>query len=558
MTTEDPTVSNGARALLCTLTDAGVTVCFTNPGTSEMHFVAALDAEPSMRAVLTLFEGVATGAADGYARMADRPAATLLHLGCGLGNGLANLHNARKARVPVLNIVGDHATTHARYDTPLQSDIATVARNVSAWIRTASSPAQLCDDALDALDAALGPPGQVATLILPADVAWGEGAQPRARKPKPSPSRGTESSIDAAAQALRRGRRTALLLGGRALRAPALLDAARIAQQTGARLFAEVFPTRLQRGAGLPAVERLAYLAEFATLQLAEFDDLILVDARPPVSFFAYPGKPSELIAPGCTMHTLAAPEQDVDDALRRLARCVDAETLQPALQGAWRPPRPRGRLSAEKVCKAVGHLLPDDAIVVDEAQTSGVMLPHYTAGAPQHDLLALTGGAIGQGLPLAVGAAIACPQRPVLALVGDGAAMYTLQALWTMAREQLHVIAVVFDNRAYAILNVELQRVGARGAGSRARAQFELTAPPLDFVQLARGMGVPAERATTGEAFTAALEHALATPGPHLIDAVVPSAFSGLRLRLLPHLLSSLNGLPRPLAQAVKRRVAP
>ena len=549
---------NGAESLVRTLVAGGVDVCFTNPGTSEMNFVAALDAEPSMRAVLTLFEGVATGAADGYARMADRPAATLLHLGCGLGNGLANLHNARKARVPVLNIVGDHATTHARYDTPLQSDIATVARNVSAWIRTASSPAQLCDDALDALDAALGPPGQVATLILPADVAWGEGAQPRARKPKPSPSRGTESSIDAAAQALRRGRRTALLLGGRALRAPALLDAARIAQQTGARLFAEVFPTRLQRGAGLPAVERLAYLAEFATLQLAEFDNLILVDARPPVSFFAYPGKPSELIAPGCTMHTLAAPEQDVDDALRRLARCVDAETLQPALQGAWRPPRPRGRLSAEKVCKAVGHLLPDDAIVVDEAQTSGVMLPHYTAGAPQHDLLALTGGAIGQGLPLAVGAAIACPQRPVLALVGDGAAMYTLQALWTMAREQLHVIAVVFDNRAYAILNVELQRVGARGAGSRARAQFELTAPTLDFVQLARGMGVPAERATTGEAFTAALEHALATPGPHLIDAVVPSAFSGLRLRLLPHLLSSLNGLPRPLAQAVKRRVAP
>ncbi len=550
-------MTQGARALLRTLTDAGVTVCFTNPGTSEMHAVAALDAEPAMRAVLTLFEGVATGAADGYARMLGRPAATLLHLGCGLGNGLANLHNARKARVPLLNIVGDHATSHQGYDTPLQSDIVTVARNVSSWVRSASTSATLCDDVLDALDAAQGPPGQVATLIVPADVSWSDGAQPRRRTAAPPPPVVDDAVIDAVAHALRHAGRGALLLGGRALREPALQLAARIAQHCGARLFAEVFPARMQRGAGLPAVERLAYLPELARLQLAAIDTLVRVDAGAPVSFFAYPGKPSELVAPACAVHALTAPEHDPGDALRRLAERLGATAPAP-LQPARRPPSPRGRLSADKVCKAIGHLLPEDAILVDEAQTSGLMLPYYTAGAPRHDVLTLTGGAIGQGLPLAVGAAVACPQRPVLALVGDGAAMYTPQALWTMARERLNVIAVVFDNRAYAILDLELQRVGVHAAGARARAQFALTAPELDFVRIAEGLGVPAVRATTADAFVAALQHALDTPGPHLIDAVVPPTLAGLKLRLLPRVLDSLASLPAPLAQAIRRRVAP
>src|SRR6201986_3957505 len=139
---------NGAQALIRTLAGCGVTTCFTNPGTSEMHFVAALDSVPQMRAVLGLFEGVATGAADGYARMADRPAATLLHLGPGLGNGLATLHNARRAKVPLVNIVGDHATYHTRYDAQLQSDIETVARNVSSWVRTSGRTADLPGDAV--------------------------------------------------------------------------------------------------------------------------------------------------------------------------------------------------------------------------------------------------------------------------------------------------------------------------------------------------------------------------------------------------------------------------
>jgi acetolactate synthase-1/2/3 large subunit len=307
-------------------------------------------------------------------------------------------------------------------------------------------------------------------------------------------------------------------------------------------------------------VERLAYLPELASVQLAEVEELVLLDAREPVSFFAYPGKSARLLAPGCRVHALAAPRQDLHDAMLRLAGhpLLPARSLPVPLQAASRPPRPRGGLNARKVCQALGHLLPEHAIVVDEAQTSGVMLPAFTAGAPAHDLLALTGGAIGQGLPLALGAAVACPGRPVIALVGDGAAMYTPQALWSMAREGLHVVAVVLNNRAYSILELELQRVGAAGGGARAREQFDLARPNLDFVRLAEGMGVRARRADTAQGFTEALEHALDHPGPHLIEAVVPRAYAGLKLRLLPRLLDTLDRLPQGVARAIQRGVAP
>ncbi len=551
-------MSNGAQAMLKTLVGAGVEVCFTNPGTSEMHFVAALDSVPGMRAVLTLFEGVATGAADGYARMADKPAATLLHLGCGLGNGLANLHNARKGKVPVVNIVGDHATYHVKYDAQLQSDIETVARNVSTWVRTSKSTEALCDDVIEAVAAANGAPGQVATLILPADVSWSEGGAPRAPLPKASLPPAEAKTITDIASVLQGPGRKAILLGGRALREPALLQAAKIAEATGAKLLAEVFPTRIERGAGLPHVERIAYLAELAGVQLAELDHLILIDAKAPVSFFAYPGKKSYLVPENCQAHEFVASSQDLLGSLERLVSKLQAERVVPKLQAPSRPSRPRGKLTAEKVCKAIGHLLPERAIIVDEGQTSGVMLPHYTAGAPRHDVLTLTGGAIGQGLPNAVGAAIACPDRPVIALTGDGSAMYTLQALWTMAREKLNVISIIFNNRSYAILNVELQRVGASEIGVQARRQLDLSQPQLDFVQLAQGMGVHAVRATTVDGFMSALSEALAKPGPHLIEAVVPNSLSGLKLRLLPHVLSSLENLPQPVARAVKKAVAP
>jgi len=552
-------MSNGAQALMKTLVDAGIEVCFSNPGTSEMHFVAALDSEPRMRAVLALFEGVATGAADGYARMADKPAATLLHLGCGLGNGLANLHNARKGKVPIVNIVGDHATYHTPLDAQLQSDIETVARNVSpGFVRTSTNTAALCQDAADAITAARGLPGQVATLILPADVSWGEGAAPCPPPPQPTPPAADAAVVQAIAEVVRSGKKTALLLGRNALREPALLAAARIAAHSGVQLLAEVFPTRMERGAGLPSVERIAYLAEMAGVQLAEIEHLVLVDAKAPVSFFAYPGKKSELVPDTCTVHTLSTPAQDAAASLVQLATALGATQTAPALQAAQRPDRPRGKLTAPKVCKAVGHLLPDNAILIDEAITSGLMLSAMTAGAPRHDLLTLTGGAIGQGLPNAVGAAIACPDRPVIALIGDGTAMYTVQALWTMAREKLHVVSIIFNNASYSVLNVELERVGADEVGPKAQSQLDLSGPTLNFALLAQGMGVHAVRTDTAEGFTKALEYALATPGPHLIEALVPESLSGAKRKVLPWLLRSLPHLPPTVARALKRKIAP
>ena len=550
---------NGAQALMKTLVDAGVEVCFSNPGTCEMHFVAALDSEPRMRAVLALFEGVATGAADGYARMADKPAATLLHLGCGLGNGLANLHNARKGKVPVVNIVGDHATYHVQYDAQLQSDIETVARNVSpGFVRTSQSTADLCRDTVDAIVAARGLPGQVATLILPADVSWGEGGVPCSMPQLAAHEVASDEAVQAVVTAIRSGGQTAMLLGGRALREPALLAAAKIAASHGVRLLAETFPTRLERGAGLPPVGRIAYLAELASVQLADIEHLILVDSKAPVSFFAYPGKKSYLAPEDCKVHVLAEPSQDAAGSLEKLVAALGAEQAQVELQPLQPPVAPRGRLTAAKVCKAVGHYLPEDAILIDEAITSGQMLNVLTAGSPRHDLITLTGGAIGQGLPNAVGAAIACPERPVIALIGDGTAMYTFQALWSMAREQLDVTSIIFNNASYSVLNIELERVGGGEAGDKARSQFDLTGPVLDFTRLAQGMGVHAVRVSTAEEFNKALEYALSQPGPHLIEAMVPEAIGGTKRKLLPWVLKSLPSLPLPAARALKKKLAP
>jgi acetolactate synthase-1/2/3 large subunit len=515
---------NGAQALIRTLVDAGVDVCFMNPGTSEMHFVAALDDVPEMRGVLALFEGVATGAADGYARMADRPAATLLHLGPGLGNGLANLHNARKAHTPVVNIVGDHATYHKPYDAQLESDIETVARNVSTWIHASSSTDKLPADAAEAVAAAIGPPGQVATLILPADVSWSEGAEP-APAVAPAAPRATDDRMIAEVAAILQGdEAAALFVGGRACRADALVDAGRIAGATGAKLLAETFPARLERGAGRVPVERLAYLAEFAAMQLEGLHHLVLVDAKSPVSFFAYPGKPSDLVPEGCAVHVLAGPDGDPAGALAALADAVGAPADGATLQPAVRPELPSGPLTADAVCQVVGALLPEGAIVSDEGNTSGLFAAGHTAGAPPHDWLCLTGGAIGQGLPVALGAAVACPDRKVLALQADGSAMYTVQAWWTMAREQLDVVTVVFNNSSYAVLNMELSRVGATEGGPKAKEMLDLHRPDLDFVAIATGLGLPASRATTCEDFADQLRAAFATPGPTVIEAVVPS----------------------------------
>jgi len=511
---------NGAEAMIRTLVDAGVTTCFTNPGTSEMHFVAALDTVREMRGVLGLFEGVVTGAADGYARMTGGPAATLLHLGPGLGNGLANLHNARRAATPVVNIVGDHATYHARFDAPLHSDIDAAARNVSGWIGRPEHTADLCRVTAEAVHAACGPPGQVATLILPADVSWSDGAEPGTPLPRRPPATVDCDAVDAVAKVLRSGEPVALLLGGSALRRAPLAAAARIGAGTDARLFAETFVARTERGAGIPGIEKLQYFGEMAQAQLAGLRHLVLVDAGSPVSFFAYPGKPSDLVPGGCAVHVLAVPGDDAAGALDALADIVgatDGPTAEPA-----RPPRPGGPLTGPNLAAAIAATLPEGAIVSDESATASAWMAAATAGCPPHDWLQLTGGAIGQGLPVATGAAVACPERPVISLEADGSAMYTIQSLWTQARESLDVTTVIVNNRSYAILNIELARTGAGAGGPKARDLLDLSRPDLDFVQLAGGMGVPAVAVRTADEAVAALEQAIAEPGPHLVEAIL------------------------------------
>ncbi|WP_118915687.1 acetolactate synthase large subunit [Mycobacterium shigaense] len=512
---------NGAQSLISTLVEAGVDVCFANPGTSEMHFVAALDTVAQMRGVLTLFEGVATGAADGYARMAGRPAAVLLHLGPGLGNGLANLHNARRAHVPMVVVVGDHATYHKKYDAPLESDIDALAGSVSGWVRRTATAADVAIDAAEAIAACKAGP-YISTLILPADASWSEGAVPAAPAPAQPPVADPLLAPEVA-EVLRSGEPTVIMVGGDATRAPGLVAAARIAAATGARLLCETFPTRLERGAGVPAVDRLAYFAEAAAGQLDGAKHLVLAGAKSPVSFFAYPNTPSDLVPAGCDVHVLAG-HSGAADALTTLADELAPGTTAPVAAPS-RPQLPTGALTSVSAADVIGALLPERAIVVDEANTSGLLLPQATAGAPAHDWLTLTGGAIGYGIPTAAGAAVAAPDRPVLCLESDGSAMYTISGLWTQAREKLDVTTVIYDNSAYDILRIELQRVGAGSApGPKALDLLDLSRPTIDFVKISEGMGVPARRVSTAEEFAEALRAAFAEPGPHLIDAVVPS----------------------------------
>jgi len=513
---------NGAQALIASLTGAGVDVCFMNPGTSEMHFVAALDAVPQMRGVLALFEGVATGAADGYARITGRPAAVLLHLGPGLANGLSNLHNARRAGTPVLVIVGAHATGHVRYDAPLQSDIEALARTVSGWVHTSGTTRDLSHDAMRALSAARR--GQVATLILPADISWTDGATVAHARSQPL-NHETSTTIDdrqVTAVAGLLSPRAMLFLGGRALTERGLRAASRISAATGARLLAETFPARMERGAGLPAVDRLAYLAEQAEVQLAGLGHLILAGARSPVSFFAYPGQRSDLVPDACSVAVLADKEQDVETALDRLADLVASGT-EPVLAPLAVPGVEPGPLTAISLANTVAASLPAHAVVADEANTSGFALPRALTGAARHSLLTLTGGSIGQGLPVATGAAIAAPDRPVLCLEADGSALYTIQALWTQAREQLNVTTVLINNAAYAILRMELARTAAGQAGQRAARMLDLSGPTPDFTSISTGLGVPAVRVTAAEDLDRELRRSYAEPGPHLIEAIVP-----------------------------------
>ncbi len=528
--TQPNTARTGADLLCETLLAEGVDLCLANPGTSEMHFVAALDRQPSMRCVLGLFEGVVTGAADGYARMADKPACTLLHTGPGLANGLANLHNARRANTPIVNVVGDHATWHLDADAPLTSDIESLARPMSRWVGRSAAPEALGLLAQQAVHEALQPPGGVATLILPADHAWSPAqALPpplRARTEPAAPAvQAGAGTANAVLAALKQGPSTCLLLAGRALRDEGLVLAARIAQATGAQLLTQQANGRVQRGLGRLMLDRVPYVVEKALAQLSPLRCMVLVGAKAPVGFFGYPGKPSSMLPPGCAVLAAAHPAEDELQALRWLADAVGSPRgLAPAATLAQRKPLPlpQGALTADAVARSVVAQLPEQAIVCDESVSSGRDFFAMSWHAAPHDYLQITGGAIGCGLPLATGAALAAPGRKVVTLQADGSAMYTLQALWTQAREQLDVLTIIYSNRRYAILHGEYLAVGAGAPGANARRMFDLDKPALDWVQLAQGQGVEAARAETAEAFNDQLAAALSRRGPFLIEAVI------------------------------------
>ncbi len=481
--------------------------------------VAALEHVLEIRCVLGLFEGVVTGAADGYARMAEKPACTLLHLGPGLGNGLANLHNASRAHVPIINLVGQHATYHLRHDTPLTSDVEGIARPYSKWLRTSRAASEVGRDAVDAVVAARTAPGQIATLIVPADIAWSEDGSIAAMPMLPkSPLPATET-VERAAAMLRSGLRTAILMTGNALYGKGLTTAGRIASATGAKLFAPYPLTRLLRGAGIPRVERVQYVLEQGIEQFKEFRQLILVGAQAPVAYFAYPGKESEFTSPDCAIHALASPGEDYIGALDAMAAALPVRGTDLSAEKAERPALPSGEITLPGLAAVIGALLPENAVVVDESMTSGRGLMAATKGAPSHDWLANTGGSIGIAMPLAVGAAVASPGRRVLCLTADGSGMYTPQALWTMAREGLNVTTVVFANRDYTVLKREFSYLGVGSPGPRAASMFEIGRPDLDWVHLAKGMGVPGTRVTTLDAFGKALQAGFEAEGPTLIE---------------------------------------
>jgi acetolactate synthase I/II/III large subunit len=510
---------NGAESLVRSLLAAGVDCCFTNPGTSEIHLVAALDRVPEMRCVLGLFEGVVTAAADGYGRMVRRPACTLLHLGPGFANGLANLHNARRAQVPIVNIIGEHATYHLKHDAPLTSDIEGVARPYSQWLKTSRAASEVGCDVVEAVVAARTSPGRIATLVVPADVSWSEGGSVTPAPQFAPLSMPETAGIERAAEMLRSGLPTALLMAGDALYGEGLLSAGRIAAATGAKLLAPYPITRLQRGAGIPAVDRTAYILEQAVDQYRNFRQLILIGAPAPVTYFAYPGKNSVIASPDCEVHTLTTPEQDCTGALKALASALSAGQAEPSREKANRPALPTGSITLQGVSAAVGALLPENTIVVDESMTSGRGLMAATKGAPPHDWLGNTGGSIGIALPLAIGAAVACPNRRVLCFTADGSGMYTLQALWTMAREKLNITTVVFSNREYAVLKREFSYLGVGEPGPRALSMFDIGNPELKWTQLAEGMGVPSSRVDSLDSFVKALRAGLEGEGPSLIE---------------------------------------
>ncbi len=510
---------NGAESLVATLVDQGVDICFANPGTSEMHFLAALE-NPKMRSVLCLFEGVATGAADGWYRMKGTPASTLLHLGPGLANGLANIHNAKRASSGMVNIIGEHSTSHLKYDPPLTSDIEGLARPLSHWVRRADSAGAIAWDAAQAVAKASEHPGQIATLILPGDTSWQEAGStvlpvlgtPRRKAPD-------TARIEHVAKVLRSGEPALIILANQATRGAALQRAGQVAAATGARLGSQFFTARIERGAGRVPIERIPYAVPQAQAFLKGFKHLITLETREPVAFFAYPDKPSLLKAEGTVVHPLVEADEDSELALEMLLQALGAADAAPRVQARVETPVPTGALTPTSVAHALAAALPEHCILVDESLTTGRESMGLTMGARPHDLINNMGGSIGYATPVATGAALACPDRRVFCMVGDGSAMYTIQSLWTQARESLDVTTIIFANNSYAILKAEYANMGAGTPGARALSMIDIDRPRIDWLAMAKSMGVPAVAVDTAEGFHQAMVNSTREPGPCLIE---------------------------------------
>jgi acetolactate synthase-1/2/3 large subunit len=516
---------NGAELLVKSAIEAGVEVCLANAGTTELAVVTALDKIPGIKAFLGLSEGVCTGAADGYGRMLDKPAMVLLHLGPGLANGLSNLHNARRAKSPVLNVVGEHATWHRDADPPLAMDIESLARTVSGWWRTSKSAPGIGEDISDAVTATRL--GQVATLIVPHDYQLAECDANTMKTPGEVFDPLDLDAIKAVASRLRASRKVALMLGGRALRKPGLEAAARIQKTVGCNLFTQTFPGYMEHGAGVPIVERLPYFPRQATRVISQYEVVLFAGTPEPVAFFGYPGFGSRILTDEQERMTICTDRQNVVKALENLADAVGAPSHltigDNLLAGQERQAIPEGKLTADKACLTLAAMQPENAVIVDESATSGYFYFAPPAWLPAYSLMTLTGGALGQGIPCATGAAIACPDRSVVNLEADGSAMFTVQALWTQAREGLNVTTLICSNRSYRILQVELVHAGNTAHGPNAQALTELTKPPINWVRIAQGFGVPGVTVSTAEDLAEELGSAFAEPGPHLIEMVLP-----------------------------------
>nr|WP_315473817.1 acetolactate synthase large subunit [uncultured Rhodoferax sp.] len=511
---------NGAESLVATLVDQGVDICFANPGTSEMHFLAALE-NPKMRSVLCLFEGIATGAADGWYRMKDKPASTLLHLGPGLANGLANIHNAKRASSGMVNIIGEHSISHLKYDPPLTSDIEGLARPLSHWVRRSDSASSIAWDATQAVAKASEHPGKIATLILPGNTAWEQAGDapvllPVGVQKRKAPDAARIANI---ARVLRSGESALIILANKATRGVALDKAGQVAVASGARLGSQFFTARIERGAGRTPIERIPYAVPQAQAFLKEFKHLITVETREPVAFFAYPDKPSLLKSEGTQVHTLVDADEDSELAFDLLLQELNAVRVQPLRQERIVTPVPSGALNPLSIAHALAAALPENSILVDESLTTGRESMGHTMGALPHDLINNMGGSIGYATPVATGAALACPDRRVFCMVGDGSAMYTIQSLWTQARENLNVTTIIFANNSYAILKAEYANMGAGTPGARALSMIDIDRPRIDWLAMAKSMGVPAVPVETAEAFHIAMVNSTREPGPSLIE---------------------------------------